>query len=128
MISRSSGWLCRNHNYCSIQNPRKSKGRASRIWNCGSRCLKIALAFCLNVLLKRICRKQRQHTSQTTMRRFEICVCLGVVIAAALASRDADAGVALVDMQTVDPTMAGELRYAGPNNKIGYAVYSGGRS
>ena len=60
------------------------------------------------------------------MRRFEICVCLGVVIAAALTSRDADGGVALVDIQTVDPSIAVELRYAGPNNKMGYALYPAG--
>jgi len=60
------------------------------------------------------------------MRRFDMCVCLAVVIAAALASRDADAGVALVDIQTVDPSIAVELRYAGPNNKMGYALYPAG--
>ena len=59
------------------------------------------------------------------MRRFEICVCLAVVIAAAL-PRDADAGVGLVDIQTVDPSIAVELRYAGPNNKMGYALYPAG--
>jgi len=59
------------------------------------------------------------------MRRFEICVCLAVVIAAAL-PRDADAGVGLVDIQTVDPSIAVELRYAGANNKMGYALYPAG--
>jgi D-alanyl-D-alanine dipeptidase len=60
------------------------------------------------------------------MRRFHICIWLSVGIAAALASGDVNAGIPLVDVQSVDPTIAVELRYAGPHNLVGYPLYPAG--
>src|SRR5690349_4511374 len=60
------------------------------------------------------------------MRRFQICVWLAVAITAALTSNGANAGGALVDIQSVDPTIAVDLRYAGRNNLLGYPLYPDG--
>ena len=57
------------------------------------------------------------------MRRFKICVSLVAGMAAALMSMDADAGEALVDIQSVDPTIIVELRYAGRNNFLRHPLY-----
>jgi len=53
-------------------------------------------------------------------------VCLAVAVAVALPSRAADTGVGLVDVQSIDPSIAVELRYAGPNNLMGHALYPAG--
>jgi D-alanyl-D-alanine dipeptidase len=42
---------------------------------------------------------------------------------AALASMDANAGGPFVDIQSVDPTITVELRYAGRNNFLGHPLY-----
>jgi D-alanyl-D-alanine dipeptidase len=42
---------------------------------------------------------------------------------AALASMDANAGGPFVDIQSVDPTIVVELRYAGRNNFLGHPLY-----
>jgi zinc D-Ala-D-Ala dipeptidase len=60
------------------------------------------------------------------MRRFQICVWLAVAITAALTSNGANAGDGLVDIQSVDPTIAVDLRYAGRNNLLGYPLYPDG--
>ena len=44
-------------------------------------------------------------------------------MAAALVSIDANAGETLVDIQSVDPTIVVELRYAGRNNFVGQSLY-----
>src|SRR5436853_5403069 len=96
---------------------------ASRIWDCGSRCPKIPFALSSNALPKRTRLKQWQRTSQVAMRHFHNFVCFAIAFAAALASRDADGGLPLADVQSVDPSIAVELRYAGPNNLTGHALY-----
>jgi zinc D-Ala-D-Ala dipeptidase len=60
------------------------------------------------------------------MRRFQICVWLVVAMTAGLTSNRANAGGGLVDIQSVDPTIAVELRYAGRNNILGYPLYPDG--
>jgi D-alanyl-D-alanine dipeptidase len=58
------------------------------------------------------------------MRRFNLL--LFAVMAVALPSLDARAGSPLVDIQSVDPTIVVELRYAGRNNLVGYPLYPRG--
>ena len=57
------------------------------------------------------------------MLRLNMCVSLAAGIAAALVSPDANAGDRLVDIQSVDPTIVVELRYAGRNNFLGQPLY-----
>jgi D-alanyl-D-alanine dipeptidase len=47
-------------------------------------------------------------------------------MALALVSIDANAGDSLVDVRSGDPTILVELRYAGPNNLLGYPLYPHG--
>jgi len=49
-----------------------------------------------------------------------------VGMAAALASMNANAGGAFVDVQSIDPTITVELRYAGRNNLLGHSLYPHG--
>jgi zinc D-Ala-D-Ala dipeptidase len=58
------------------------------------------------------------------MRRFDLSFFLFVVTAAA--PLPAQAGLPLVDVRSVDPTIVVELRYAGPNNLTGHALYPPG--
>ncbi len=58
------------------------------------------------------------------MRRFNLP--LFAAMAAAVLSLDAKGGTPLVDIQSVDPTIAVELRYAGRNNLVGYPLYPRG--
>src|ERR1041385_1645651 len=60
------------------------------------------------------------------MRRFNMCVLSVVGMAAALESMNANAGEPFVDIQSVDPTITVELRYAGRNNLLGHSLYSHG--
>src|SRR6266566_3646184 len=58
------------------------------------------------------------------MRRFNLRFFLFVVTAAAPSLTQA--GLPLVDVRSVDPTIVVELRYAGPNNLTGHALYPPG--
>src|SRR5581483_4382055 len=49
----SNGCACPTQICCFTPGRRKYKRRALQTWNCGSTCLKIALAFFLNVWQKR---------------------------------------------------------------------------
>ena len=60
------------------------------------------------------------------MRRFNMCVLSVVGMAAALASMNANAGGPFVDVQSIDPTITVELRYAGRNNLLGHSLYPHG--
>src|SRR6059058_670568 len=60
------------------------------------------------------------------MRGSNTYVSLVAAMAALLVSLDARAGGPLVDVQSVDPTIVVELRYAGRNNRIGHALYPSG--
>ena len=57
------------------------------------------------------------------MRRFNMCFLSVVGMAAALASMNANAGGPFVDVQSIDPTITVELRYAGQNNFLGQPLY-----
>ena len=58
------------------------------------------------------------------MRRFNVP--LFAAMAVALLPLEANAGSPLVDIQSVDPTIVVELRYAGRNNLVGYPLYPRG--
>lgn len=60
------------------------------------------------------------------MRSFHLRVLSAVGLAAAFASSNAIAGDSLVDIHSVDPTIAIELRYGTHHNCLGYAVYPSG--
>src|SRR5437879_10852269 len=55
-----------------------------------------------------------------------LTVLLLTAIAMAVSLLDANAGGPLVDVQSVDPTITVELRYAGRNNLVGYPLYPRG--
>jgi len=56
-------------------------------------------------------------------RRFGLCISLVAGLAAVLMPMSASAGERFVDIQSVDPTIIVELRYAGRNNFIGHPLY-----
>jgi zinc D-Ala-D-Ala dipeptidase len=56
-------------------------------------------------------------------RRFSLCISLVAGLAAVLVPMSATAGERFVDIQSVDPTIIVELRYAGRNNFIGHPLY-----
>jgi len=58
------------------------------------------------------------------MRRFKFPFFAVMVVA--LPSLNAIAGGPLVDVRSIDPTIIVELRYAGPNNLVGYPLYPRG--
>ena len=53
-------------------------------------------------------------------------VCSLVAVTAALASTKVIAGSPFVEIQSVDPTIVVELRYAGQKNFVGYPIYPSG--
>ena len=60
------------------------------------------------------------------LRRFRLCISLVAAIAAPLVAMSAHAGQPFVDIQSVDPTILVELRYAAPNNLVGHPLYPPG--
>src|SRR2546428_13614931 len=60
------------------------------------------------------------------MRFFTVRFMIVIVVATALRSALADVDLPLIDIKSVDPTIVIELRYGGPNNLIGHALYSTG--
>ena len=57
------------------------------------------------------------------MRCFDVRFLLFVLMIAAIKSVAAQASIPLVNIKSVDPTIVIELRYSGPNNLIGHALY-----
>jgi len=60
------------------------------------------------------------------MRFLTVRFMIVIVVATALRSALADVDLPLIDIKSVDPTIVVELRYSGPNNLIGHALYSPG--
>jgi len=60
------------------------------------------------------------------MRCFNVRLITFAVMTAAIKSAAAQAAIPLVDIKSVDPTIVIELRYSGPNNLAGRALYSRG--
>src|SRR6058998_4247351 len=59
-------------------------------------------------------------------RRFGLCISLVAGLAAVLVPMSASAGERFVDIQSVDPTIMVELRYAARNNLVGQPLYPPG--
>lgn len=59
-------------------------------------------------------------------RHSKIWICLVVALTSALLSNSANAGGRLVDIQSVNPTIVVELRYAGSNNLLRHPLYPQG--
>jgi D-alanyl-D-alanine dipeptidase len=59
-------------------------------------------------------------------RHSNVWYCLLVALAPVLALRNANADGAIIDIQSVDPTIAVELRYAGSNNLLRHPLYPQG--
>src|SRR5216117_1838184 len=59
-------------------------------------------------------------------RRFGLCISLVGGLAAVLVPMSASAGERFVDIQSVDPTIIVELRYAARNNLVGQPLYPSG--
>ncbi len=59
------------------------------------------------------------------MKLFVCALIVAVALAATFKSRGQDS-IALVDIKTIDPTIVVALRYAGPNNVTGRALYPPG--
>src|SRR6266542_5659815 len=59
-------------------------------------------------------------------RRFGLCISLVAGLAAVLVPMSASAGERFVDIQSVDPTIIVELRYAARNNLVGQPLYPSG--
>ena len=59
-------------------------------------------------------------------RRFGLCISLVATLAAVLVPMSASAGERFVDIQSVDPTIIVELRYAARNNLVGQPLYPPG--
>jgi zinc D-Ala-D-Ala dipeptidase len=60
------------------------------------------------------------------MRFFTVRFMIVIGVATALRSALADVDLPLIDIKSVDPTIVIELRYSGPNNLTGHALYSPG--
>jgi D-alanyl-D-alanine dipeptidase len=58
------------------------------------------------------------------MRFFTVRFMIVIGVATALRSALADVDLPLIDIKSVDPSIVIELRYGGPNNLIGHALYS----
>src|SRR5206468_5728326 len=59
-------------------------------------------------------------------RRFGLCISLVAGLAAVLVPMSASAGERFVDIQSIDPTIIVELRYAARNNLVGHPLYPSG--
>src|SRR5437867_13452510 len=59
-------------------------------------------------------------------RRFGLCISLVAGLAAVLVPMSASAGERFVSIQSVDPTIIVELRYAARNNLVGQPLYPSG--
>ncbi len=60
------------------------------------------------------------------MRSLPFCLILVLAAAATVHDTIAQSGIPLVDIKAIDPTIVVELRYAGPNNIAGHALYPPG--
>ncbi len=59
-------------------------------------------------------------------RRVKVRICFATALASTLAATNTDAGSPLVDIQSVNPTIVVELRYAGNNNLVRRPLYPHG--
>src|SRR5215510_12297162 len=123
----NSGCVCLTRSCCFTRSCRRSKQRATPIWNCVSQSPKVVPGSWSNAWPERTLPKAWQRISQTMqMRAVNIWVCLLNVLAPTLVSINANADGPLVDIQSVNPTILIELRYAGNNNLVKHPLYPQG--
>src|SRR5437773_9722918 len=126
--SRSNGFACLTRRGCFTRSRRRSKHKAAPISNCVSWCRKIVHAFSLNACLEQMFPKRPWPSISQTMHgsRNKIWTWLFVPLAAILMPISATADGPLVDIQSVNPTIVVELRYAGNNNLVKHPLYPQG--
>src|SRR5205807_7345894 len=125
---RSNSYSCLNRCCSFIRSSRRSKLRSATISNCVSRCRKIVHAFCSNAWLEQMFPKRPWQSISQTMHgsRNKIWTWSFVPLAAILIPINANADGPLVDIQSVNPTIVVELRYAGNNNLVKHPLYPQG--
>src|SRR6266403_1316676 len=125
---RSNGFACLTRLCCFIRSRRRSKHREVPISNCVSRCRTTVHAFSSNAWLEQMFLKRPWQSISQTMHgpRSKIWPWLFVPLAATLMPINANADGALVDIQSVNPTIVVELRYAGNNNLVKHPLYPQG--
>src|SRR5215216_4929489 len=125
--NRSNGFVCLTRRCCFTRSRRRYKRRVAPIWSCVSRCRKTVHAFSSNAWPERMFPKEPwQSISQTMRGSNKIWTSLLVVLAAILMPSNANADGPLVDIQSVNPTIVVELRYAGNNNLLKHPLYPQG--
>src|SRR5437660_479464 len=125
---RNNGCVCLTHRCCFTRSCRKSKHKAIRISSCVSLCPKTAPVFFLSVSQEQMFPKrplQRIKAKMETGRR-NLWLSLLVALAPMLLSNNANANGPLVDIQSENPTILVELRYAGSNNLLKQPLYPHG--
>src|SRR5260370_17329731 len=125
---RSTGFACLTRRCCFTRSRRRSKHRESPIPNCVLRCQKIVRAFSSNAWLEQMFPKRPWQSISQTMHvpRNKIWTWLFVALAAIVMPIHADADDHLVDIQSANPTIVVELRYAGNNNLLKHPLYPQG--
>src|SRR4029450_8741850 len=115
---RSNGFACLTRRCCFTRSRRRSKHRPAPISNCVSRSQKTVHAFSSNASLEQMFPKGPWQSISQTMHgaQNKIWTWLFVPLAAILMPINANADDALVDIQSVNPTIVVELGYAGNNN------------
>src|SRR5215813_13335423 len=124
---RSNGFACLTLRCCFTRNHWRSKHRAAPISNCVSRCPKTVHAFSSNAWPEQMFPKAPwQSINQMHRPHNKVWIWLFDALAAILMSINANAEGSLVDIQSVDPTIGVELRYAGNNNLFKHPLYPQG--
>src|SRR6266550_5382691 len=124
---RSNGFACLIRRCCFTRSRRKSRHRAAPISNCVSRCRKTVHVFSSNAWPEQISPKSPwQSISQAMHGPNKIWTWLFFALAAMLMPIKANADGPLVDIQSVNPTIVVELRYAGNNNLVKHPLYPQG--
>src|SRR5215831_1658670 len=125
---RNNGCVCPSRSCCFTRSWRKSRHKATPISSCVLLYPKTAPAFFSSVSQEQMFPKRpRQRIRQTMVTRHSnVWLCLLVALAPTLVSINANADGPLVDIQSVNPTIVVELRYAGNNNLVKRPLYPQG--
>jgi D-alanyl-D-alanine dipeptidase len=84
------------------------------------------LDFSSSALQRRTPQEWERRNNLSAMRFCTVRFMIVIVVATALRSALADIDLPLIDIKSVDPTIVIDLRYSGPNNLIGRALYCPG--
>src|SRR5436190_23739681 len=125
---QSNGFACLTRRGCFTRSRRRSKHKAAPISNCVSPCPKTVHAFSSNAWLEQMFPKGPWQSISQTMHgpRNKIWTWSFVPLAAILMPINTNADGPLVDIQSVNPTIVVELRYAGNNNLVKRPLYPQG--